>query len=74
MHDSSLLHLLIWFIFSAVETPVQQVMFPTSQAPRFNGTNGYVLGIVAIAAMAAWCCLIVPVLERRLGNRPALHF
>lgn len=69
-----LLHLLIKVTFSAVETPAQQFMFPTSQAPRFNGTNGYILGIVAIAAMAAWCCFLMPVVERRFGKRTALHF
>ncbi|OOF93301.1 hypothetical protein ASPCADRAFT_53414 [Aspergillus carbonarius ITEM 5010] len=55
----------------AVETVAQQEMFPTSQAPRFQGTHGYVFGIVWIAVLIAWCALRLPLVERHFTKRKA---
>ncbi|OJJ82926.1 uncharacterized protein ASPGLDRAFT_129318 [Aspergillus glaucus CBS 516.65] len=46
-------------ILSTIETPVQQIVFPTSQAPRYLQTHGYILSTAAVAAMIACavsCC------------------
>lgn len=44
-------------------------MFPTSQAPRFQGTHGYVFGVVWVAVMTIWLSVILPLVERYFENR-----
>lgn len=59
-------------VISAAETPAQQYLFPTTDAPRFQRTHGFVFGIVWIAVLIVWCGAVLPVMERRLGKK-SLH-
>ncbi|KAL2402444.1 MFS transporter PfmaC [Exophiala dermatitidis] len=53
----------------AVETVAQQEMFPTSQAPRFRQTHGYIFGVVAVVCMIVWSGIILPMIERHFTRR-----
>lgn len=60
--------MLTWLI-SAAETPAQQYLFPTTEAPRFERTHGFVFGTVWVAMLIVWCGVALPILETRLSKR-----
>ncbi|KAJ6116829.1 hypothetical protein N7512_006554 [Penicillium capsulatum] len=71
---SSNIHFLMaayYLCSAAAETPAQQYLFPTTDAPRFEKTRGFVFGIVWVAMLMVWCGVVLPILERRFGHRHA---
>ncbi|KAH8705509.1 major facilitator superfamily domain-containing protein [Talaromyces proteolyticus] len=53
----------------AVGIPTQQYIFPTSEAPRFRKTHGYVFGVVWVIIMIIWLGGILPLIARYFEKR-----
>lgn len=44
-------------------------MFPTSEAPRFQRSHGFVFGIVWVTVMVIWLSAVMPLIERHFTKR-----
>ncbi|GME98279.1 unnamed protein product [Ambrosiozyma monospora] len=56
----------------AVVTPLQQNLFPSSQAPLYSHTNGFYYSIGFTCVLIVWTGFVIPFCERKFPNSGAM--
>lgn len=57
-----------------VVTPVQQNLFPSSEAPFYQESNGYIFGLVFVILLTLWTVVVIPLLEKFFNKKKRVVF
>ncbi len=56
-----------------VVTPFQQHVFPSSDAPFYKQTKGFVYGLVFVICLTFWTVVVIPLVENRAEKKKQME-
>lgn len=58
-------------VYSAIESPAQQTLFPTHDAPDFKKSHGFAFGVAMIACALIWSSGVIPIVKAKFSAKGA---